>query len=130
MKPFFVGLALTAPTVAVLLYFSLQGRQQITYEQQEFHAKQDVDDAKFDADFAAGWDGKSIAIPKKTAIADASKKLDSMIAAHAAANAENVQDVKDLRDSMEIASGEKKPDGKSAAETAALKKELGRGGAP
>ena len=130
MKPFFVGLALTAPTVAVLAYFSLQGRQEVRNDQQVIQAQQRVDNAKFDADFYAMATGKALTPPPADAIKKAEKDRDALIASQTVSTVQSAKDLKDLRDSMEIASGEKKPDGKTAAETKALKDELNAGGGP
>ena len=130
MKPFFVGLALTAPTVAVLAYFSLQGRQEVRNDQQAMQAQSKVDDAKFDADFYAMASGKALTPPPADAIKKAEKARDALLASQTAATVQSAQDLKDLRESMEIASGERKPNGKTAAETKALKAELDANGGP
>lgn len=55
MKGFFVTLIIGTPVVAVLLFFALQGKEEVKQEQAVERIEQKIEAAKFDRDFANAW---------------------------------------------------------------------------
>ena len=55
MKNLFHGLLIVTPLAAIILFFSLSGKEEIKQEQRVHQATQKLDQQKFDNDFADAW---------------------------------------------------------------------------
>ncbi len=103
MKPFLTGLAIATPTVAALLYFSLQGREEVKHDQAEARVEQKIDAAKFDRDFSAAWNGKPISVPTESELQALEKERDELKRKHEARARDSEQDFNDLKAALAAA---------------------------
>lgn len=109
MKPFLIAVAVATPTVAALLYFSLQGREEVKATQDEARIEQKIDAAKFDKDFAAVWNGKgNLNAPTNKEIASLEVERDEIKAKKKVKDKEQEQDFADLKAALNETTGDKK----------------------
>lgn len=87
MKDFLSRALLISPFLAVLLYFALDGKEEVKAEIQVQHAEQKIEASKFDADFANAWGNNKLASPSaeeqtelKTDLESAKKKREKTAA--------------------------------------------------
>lgn len=102
MKPFLIAVAVATPTVAALLYFSLQGREEVKATQEEARIEQKIDAAKFDQDFAAAWNGGGkLKAPGAAEIAALEAEREEIKAKKALKDIEVQEDFSDLRAALQ-----------------------------
>lgn len=107
-------LAFTAPVAAILLWFSLQGQEEIKVEQQIEKIDQQIEKENFDAEFSAAWNsagGKSQLPRNESKVAELKKKKAALEQQSESLNVQSNQDMSDLRQALEAA-GEKQHDAK------------------
>lgn len=107
MKPLLHGLAIAAPTVAVLLYFSLQGREDVKQDQAEARIEQKIDAAKFDRDFGAAWNGKPVAGGREGELTALEKERDELKQRRKQLERDAERDIADLKAVLDGAGGKK-----------------------
>lgn len=102
MKPFFTTLVLTSPVLAIVLYFALQGRDEIKTDQRTAAIERKIDAAKFDRDFSAAWAGeKKLSTPSGDEIVALEKERDALKAQATAGDTELKHDLADLKAALE-----------------------------
>ena len=108
MKGFFVTLVLSAPIVAVLLFFALQGKEEVRQEQAVERTEQKIEAAKFDQDFAKAWNGTGqLAAPTDDELAKLEAERDKLTGKRDRITVESEADFADLREALKQM-GEKK----------------------
>lgn len=102
-KSFLTGVAVTAPIFAVILMYVLQGREQTDIKQQAQEVRQQIEEAKFDSDFAQAWNGGKVEVPRNHR--ERIKALEAEereLKARSATTAEQDQaDIKELRQALQ-----------------------------
>lgn len=58
MGQIFLGILVVTPLAALVLFFSLEGKQEIKHEQRLENATQALESKKFDDEFSDAWNGK------------------------------------------------------------------------
>lgn len=58
MGQIFLGILVVTPLAALVLFFSLEGKQEIKHEQRLQNATQALESKKFDDEFSDAWNGK------------------------------------------------------------------------
>jgi len=58
MGQIFLGILVVTPIAALVLFFSLEGKQEIKHEQRLQNATQALESKKFDDEFSDAWNGK------------------------------------------------------------------------
>jgi len=110
-KGFLHALAIATPILAALLYFALQGREDVKNSQAETRIEQQIEAKKFDQDFAQAWNGKGkLKAPTDKEINELKAERDEIKAHNRKKDQEQEQDFSDLRAAINDAAstGDKK----------------------
>lgn len=96
-----------APVTAILLYFSLQGQEEIKVEQKADKIDQQIQEKEFDADFAAAWNGggKKPLPERDNNVAELKKKKAALAKQSESLNVQSTEDMADLRQALESEGG-------------------------
>jgi hypothetical protein len=104
MKETFQKLLWGAPVLAVVLYFALQGKDEMKAEQAEAKAERRVDEARFDRDFDKAWQNAGKLPGGKDAdarLADAEKDLAEAKARRQVTDQVAAEDLRDLKAALQ-----------------------------
>lgn len=107
MKGFFVTALLGAPIIAVLLFFALQGKEEVKHEQAVERIEQKIDAAKFDREFAQVWNGRKLSAPDKDEIHKLEAERDRLVVKQDRVEQVSDEDIADLRAALKEMGGKK-----------------------
>lgn len=79
MKNFLLGIFVTVPLTALVLYFALSGRQEVLIQQHRHEIQHELDKEIFDRDFQAAWE-RFDATPSRQAQSAEAQARDARIA--------------------------------------------------
>ncbi|WP_153109347.1 hypothetical protein [Propionivibrio limicola] len=108
MKSFFVTALIGAPIVGILLFFALQGKEEIKQEQAVERIEQQIEAAKFDKDFSSAWNSnEKVSAPVDGDIKRLEAERDRLVAKQTKTEKEGEEDMADLRDALKEIGGKK-----------------------
>lgn len=109
MKNIFHGILIVTPMAALILFFSLQNKEEIKADQRVHDAEQKLTVEKFDNEFDEAWNGKAspkIQKERDKKLKDLEAKVGQAKAKRADLDGMFIQDTKDMRDAIGDANNE------------------------
>ena len=108
MKGLFVAGLVGAPLVAIILFFALQGKEEIRQEQSVDKIEQKIESVKFDQEFAKAWNSSGeMKAPSDKELDALEAERDRLVAKKDRTDKSSDADMADLREALKEIGGKK-----------------------